>query len=71
MRFKVDNNNPPSVSIVEITTEQSDSVRFEPYYSVTRNYGAGIYPIILEFSEYYGDAFVGLSWRRLDGVIRF
>ncbi|WP_176697425.1 right-handed parallel beta-helix repeat-containing protein, partial [Candidatus Kryptonium thompsonii] len=36
--------------------------------SVTRNYGAGIYPIILEFSEYYGDAFVGLSWRRLDGV---
>ena len=27
LRFKVDNNNPPSVSIVEITTEQSDSVR--------------------------------------------
>ena len=27
MRFRVDNNNLRSVSIVEITTEQSDSVR--------------------------------------------
>ena len=48
LRFRVDNNNLPSVSIVEITTEQSDSVRFS---YVLRDDERDTLRIRLEYSE--------------------
>ena len=48
MRFRVDNYNLPSVSIVEITTEQSDSVRIS---YVLRDDERDTLRIRLEYSE--------------------
>ena len=67
LRFKVDNNNPPSVSIVEITTEQSDSVRIN---YVLRDDEGDTLRIRLEYSEdgevwkvcsVFGDTVIGSS----------
>ena len=48
LRFRVDNYNLPSVSIVEITTEQSDSVRIN---YVLRDDEGDTLRIRLEYSE--------------------
>ena len=48
LRFRVDNNNLPSVSIVEITTEQSDSDRIR---YVLRDDERDTLRIRLEYSE--------------------
>ena len=56
LRFRVDNNNLPSVSIVEITTEHSDSVRIS---YVLRDDERDTLRIRLEYSEE-----VRFSWDR-------